>query len=228
MQSIVTSTAHNDSGLFETNLHDERYLPFEGSGVISEWQLELPADIRQFDYDTISDVILHFRYIAREGGRMLRDRSVANLKSKIEEAQVAGSIRLFSVRHEFPSEWAIFKSARVDLSSTPNVLAELTVNLREEHYPFWSKDINNDNMSIVINGVDLFAMPSESTKTTVQIFDNNNATGQPDTLVQDATLNRIRVGKLINTPLPTAIGKFTINFDDNSMDDILLALTWGK
>jgi hypothetical protein len=68
LQSIVTSTGQNDSGLFETNLRDERYLPFEGSGVVSEWQLELPADVRQFNYDTISDVILHLRYTAREGG----------------------------------------------------------------------------------------------------------------------------------------------------------------
>ena len=57
----------------EAILRDERYLPFEHSGVISEWQLELPAnpskgDPRQFDYKTISDVILHLRYTAREGG----------------------------------------------------------------------------------------------------------------------------------------------------------------
>src|SRR5262249_5115282 len=56
LQAIVTSTGQNDSGLFETNLRDERYLPFEGSGCVSEWQLELPADPskhdpRQFDYD---------------------------------------------------------------------------------------------------------------------------------------------------------------------------------
>ena len=73
MQSIVTSTAQNDSGLFETNLHDERCLPFEGKGVMSEWQLELPAQVRQFDYDTIADVILHLRYTAREGGGPLRN-----------------------------------------------------------------------------------------------------------------------------------------------------------
>src|SRR5439155_6781395 len=77
LQSIVTSSAQNDTGLFETNLRDERYLPFENSGVISEWQLELPAnpsnnEPRQFDYDTISDVILHIRYTAREGGGLLR------------------------------------------------------------------------------------------------------------------------------------------------------------
>jgi len=30
--AIVTSTAQNDSGMFELNLKDERYLPFEGAG----------------------------------------------------------------------------------------------------------------------------------------------------------------------------------------------------
>ena len=36
---------------------NERYLPFEGFGAISEWRLELPGDPRkddprQFDYDS--------------------------------------------------------------------------------------------------------------------------------------------------------------------------------
>src|SRR5262249_28877814 len=132
LQSIVTSTGQNDSGLFETNLRDERYLPFEGSGVASEWQLELPAnpskdDPRQFDYDTITDVIIHLRYTAREGGGLLRNGSVANLKTRIEEAQAMGSVRLFSVRREFPSEWAKFKGVKIEGAT---VFAELTVNLR--------------------------------------------------------------------------------------------------
>ena len=41
--------------------HHERSPQFELSGVNSEWQLKLPAKVRQFDYDTISDVILHLR-----------------------------------------------------------------------------------------------------------------------------------------------------------------------
>jgi hypothetical protein len=44
VQSIVTSGASNDSGLFETNLRDERFLPFEGAGAVSTWQLDLPKD----------------------------------------------------------------------------------------------------------------------------------------------------------------------------------------
>ena len=44
IQSIVTSSAQNDSGLFETNLRDDRYLPFEGAGAISGWRIQLPKD----------------------------------------------------------------------------------------------------------------------------------------------------------------------------------------
>jgi hypothetical protein len=32
MQSIVTSQGQSDGGLFETDLYDERYLPFENLG----------------------------------------------------------------------------------------------------------------------------------------------------------------------------------------------------
>src|SRR6266704_2961333 len=67
LQSIVTSSAQNDSGMFETNLRDERFLPFEGAGAESTWKLDLPKDYPAFDYATISDVLLHIRYTARQG-----------------------------------------------------------------------------------------------------------------------------------------------------------------
>ncbi len=64
VQSIVTSGGTNDSGMFETNLRDDRFLPFEGAGAVSTWSLALPSQLRAFDYMTISDVILHVRYTA--------------------------------------------------------------------------------------------------------------------------------------------------------------------
>ncbi len=65
VQSIATSTGVSDSGTFELNFHDDRYLPFEGCGAIGRWHLELPGDYRQFDYGSISDVLLHVCYTAR-------------------------------------------------------------------------------------------------------------------------------------------------------------------
>jgi hypothetical protein len=114
IQSVVTSSGQGDSGLFETNLRDERYLPFEGSGAISTWRLELPANFKAFDYDSISDVILHLRYTAREGGEGLKSAAASELQTAINSIVTVehgnGVARLFSLKHEFPSEWHQFLS----------------------------------------------------------------------------------------------------------------------
>lgn len=70
-ESIATSTAQNDNGVFEVNFHDERYLPFEGFGVVSQWRLSMPPDCNAFDFETVTDVILNLKYTARSGGDSL-------------------------------------------------------------------------------------------------------------------------------------------------------------
>ncbi|MGB5713522.1 MAG: hypothetical protein WBM44_21755, partial [Waterburya sp.] len=70
--AIAVSTGQNDSGVFKLNVQGDRYLPFEGGGAISKWKLELPSEFRQFDYDTITDVVLQMRYTAVERGDKLK------------------------------------------------------------------------------------------------------------------------------------------------------------
>src|ERR1051325_707883 len=41
-EAIATSSGNNDSGMFELNIHDERYLPFEFRGAVSKWRIEIP------------------------------------------------------------------------------------------------------------------------------------------------------------------------------------------
>jgi hypothetical protein len=107
--SIATSSAVSDSGLFELSFHDERYLPFEGAGAISTWRIELPTAYAQFDHDTISDLILHIRYTAREGGSTFRTMNEKALGAIVNDtALVAGRKGLylaFSLRDSFPNEW---------------------------------------------------------------------------------------------------------------------------
>ena len=109
IQSIATSSGRNDSGLFELNFRDERYLPFEGAGVISRWQLEMPTEFRLFDYSTISDIVIHLNYTAREGGGALRGQAENELRQLLNElAQEVGNNGLFralEIKHEFPHEW---------------------------------------------------------------------------------------------------------------------------
>jgi hypothetical protein len=111
LEAIVTSTGQNDAGLFEPVMRDERYLPFEGAGAISTWRLELPTQFRTFDYSTISDVILHLRYTARDGGNLLSTAATDGVTNLLGGAGDQRLLRLFSLRHEFPSEWHRFVSA---------------------------------------------------------------------------------------------------------------------
>lgn len=221
LQSIVTSSAQNDSGMFETSLRDERYLPFEGSGVISEWQLELPANPSkkepyQFDYDTISDIILHIRYTAREGGSVLRKGAMDNLSMLIGEAQAAGSMRLFSIRHEFPTEWAKFQNQ----NDSGNQRFELVLNLRPEHYPYWSQGRLNS-----VKRVDILVSSPEPV---LDVFDKaeNDGTEKKDSLVKAPKFGNLLVGKLTGEVKP--LGEFRIFFNKRTMREIWIAITWSS
>ncbi|NGM84230.1 hypothetical protein G5B47_17605 [Paenibacillus sp. 7124] len=104
-QAITTSSAQNDSGMFETNLRDERYLPFEGAGAVSRWKLVLPKACNSFDTDTVADVVIHLRYTAREGGEGLK---TAVLNEVVEAVLQDNRVLLFSCRTQFPAEWHRF------------------------------------------------------------------------------------------------------------------------
>lgn len=71
--AIATSSAQNDAGIFEFSFRDEGYMPFEGAGAISDWQIELPKTFRAFDYDSISDVIMRIAYTAETDGVLKND-----------------------------------------------------------------------------------------------------------------------------------------------------------
>ena len=226
LQSIVTSSGQNDSGLFETNLGDERYLPFENSGVISEWQLQLPANPSkgepcQFDYESISDVILHIRYTAREGGGLLRKGALSYLDELITDAQAVGSVRMFSVRHEFPAEWARFQSRK----AVPGQRFELTLDLQPEHYPFWSQGRLNQ-----VQRVDILARSTETpVPASVDIADKSDATAKTDSLDKDSSLGNLLVGKLTNIGLPDQPdGELKLFFDVNAISDLWIVVTWNE
>lgn len=152
IQSIATSNAREDSGLFELNFRDERYLPFEGAGAISTWCLKLPTKFKQFDYDTISDVIIHLRYTAKEGGEKFRMDVEGELKAELDQMIVQeiegdrkGIFHLFSAKREFPNKWHQFLHPK---SGEPS---KMELDLAKERFPFQFKD-----KDFVIDKITLF------------------------------------------------------------------------
>jgi hypothetical protein len=146
-QTIVTSTARQDSGLFELNFRDERYLPFEGTGAVSRWRIELPQAANQFDVGTVSDVILHLHYTARDGGAALREAARTSVKNKLRKGR-----RLFDTRSDFASQWFRFKNPEAGQSP------ELRLDVGDLMFPFHSR-----HDSIKIKSLELICSVDEKT-----------------------------------------------------------------
>jgi hypothetical protein len=132
VQSIATSTGRNDAGMFEVSFRDERYLPFEGAGAISRWRIELPRDTNAFDVDTLSDVVIHLAYTARDGGAMLKEAASAAVVRIPPKRD--GLTRLLSARHELPDAWHRF------LHPAPSATSHrLDLELSKARFPFLYK-----------------------------------------------------------------------------------------
>lgn len=211
---IATSTAQNDAGVFELNFRDERYMPFEGAGAISEWDLSLPKAFRQFDYQTINDVILHISYSAEEDSDL---RSDVEEKLKSAEGLLHDTLtdtgedriglqRVFSLRQEFSSGFnALLHSA----SKTP-----VTIELLDKHFPLFLKGKNlSVNKAFLILGVgDTFELGE-----TVMLY-SIGADTPPLSPLSDfdnyANFGNLPAIELSGLDSENPIGKYTFTIDD--------------
>ncbi len=152
-QRIATSSAQNDAGLFQLEFRDERYLPFEGEGAVSTWQLRLaPPELAQFNYLSIADAIIHLSYQARSGedvpveGTTYREKVTTDIITSLQAAGRGEGLPLFlSVKHHWPDQWA-------QLVATGEI--DLTLSVGEDRFPYFAhKRIDT------IPTIDVFLVP---------------------------------------------------------------------
>jgi hypothetical protein len=103
-----------NNGLFELRDDDPRYLPFEGTGAVSTWRLELPGR-----RPALRDVVLTVRYRATYGGEQFA-------------AAVAGMLKpypaalLLDVAAAFPEQWQAFlDGGELTLPLTPDLFPDM-------------------------------------------------------------------------------------------------------
>jgi hypothetical protein len=92
-------------------------------------------------------------------------------------------------------------------------------------YPFWGADIVD---TAPVKGVEFFAEMSTAA-TTVTVSDTK---GHHDTLVRNPLMSTLLAGSLVKIPFPAAVSDsthpaLTVSFDNNAMEDLWLAITWG-
>lgn len=148
--SVAASTANSDAGVFELNFRDERYVPFEGAGAVSDWHLELPSIFRPFDYDTISDVILHVSYTAKDDGRF-RGEVEGDLANRFEQlAAETGLSRWFSMKREFGG--ALHRLQQLSPGAVPFV--EITLDRRHFPYFFCNREVTLEQATLILKPSD--------------------------------------------------------------------------
>ncbi len=177
-QSIATSSAQNDSGMFEMNFRDERYLPFEGAGAIGEWTLELPSKYASFDISSITDVIIHVNYTAKYDGGLATGAN-NNIAALIANATAGARLpRLFNVKQEFPDEW----NAYLNEVQGGNMNAILSLPVHPDLFPLFCKGRTISLSSGVFKAI-------RTDNTVIADIVVKKATGTPVTLTTLNTTN---------------------------------------
>jgi hypothetical protein len=218
--AIATSTAQNDTGVFEFSFRDERYMPFEGAGAAqSSWRIDLPNTFRQFDYETMTDVILRISYSAEQDGDF-RVKVEGAIESLLQQQKL---YRLFSLRQEFPST---FNRLLHSAANTP-----VTISIGDKHLPFFlrRRSINPTAARLVLRTPQVPPTPPNATIA----FDGASGT-DPDTtpgglwsfglstpfgLIGDHTLAVVDAGDL--APLSPPPGDVSA-IDEAKLLDVLL------
>jgi hypothetical protein len=210
LQSIATSHAQNDSGMFELNFRDERYLPFEGAGAISRWRVEMPKHTNAFDFNTLTDVVLHLRYTAREGGEILRNAARKAQQDALANSDNAPLARFFSLKHEFPTEWYRFLRP----SDATTAIQTFSLDLLQERFPFQfrGRTITISQASLFLKLSDTFQANGIPLRFVLSVRDSgNNITPLPPDPAQfDSSSSPIGelpfcVFKNISIPVPSSL-----------------------
>ena len=107
----------------------------------------------------------------RQGGAQLQATAVDNIRALMEEANTAGLMLLFSLKHEFPSEWHHFTTG------TDN----FNVSIKRDYFPYFTK-----GKEISIDSVRLHAIKPD--KETFKV-ESNTVPGLDLTALTDALNN---------------------------------------
>ncbi|AOX01248.1 hypothetical protein BJP34_18990 [Moorena producens PAL-8-15-08-1] len=111
-----------NSGMFELNFGDERYLPFEGTGAVSNWNLELNGKKGDYNPKDLLDVTIKLRYTAKQGGSRFANEVKGVLKPY-------NATSFFDLAYNFTDEWAALtegETNEVSITFTQDMFPNMT------------------------------------------------------------------------------------------------------
>lgn len=135
-----------NNGLFELRYDDDRYLPFEGTGAVSTWRLEISGACPT----TLQDVVVTVKYCAQSGGDVFANAVKGMLKPY-------PAARYLDVAREFAEEWEEFKAngdQSLTLPVTPALFPHIKGHQINSVYPKYDLT-NGGEARFTLNGLAL-------------------------------------------------------------------------
>ncbi|KAL2823735.1 hypothetical protein BDW59DRAFT_163101 [Aspergillus cavernicola] len=144
--AIAVSNGVQDNGGYGLHFLDsEKYGPFEGAGAISTWQIELPEKFGQFDYNTISDVVLRLQYTALYDGGLKKTATDCATDLIGPQSKNKGSLPLLAVdlKNDYPDQWRRIKDG----------MTGMTLSGLCERLPYWAQSgtVTTDTISLFLS-----------------------------------------------------------------------------
>ncbi|MBC7684982.1 MAG: hypothetical protein H7176_07095, partial [Bdellovibrionales bacterium] len=205
IQSIATSGAQNDHGMFELNFRDERYLPFEGAGALSTWHIKLSAALPQFDLASLADLVLHISYTAREGGELLRLKASEAFNLSMNELALAenrrGLYRIIDLPRELPTEWQRFLHPANAADDQVLVLGNLA-----ERLPYFARRFSTKK----VRAIEIVAVMADGANYTLQIPAIGTGAADQLTLMPGGVLSGMHAAAKDLSAAPLDFGAWTM------------------
>jgi hypothetical protein len=139
-ESIAFTSPTNATGMFDLEPENGLLLPFEGMGVDTVWQLELPKAANPFDFRTIADVVLTIEYTALDSSEY-RQRVVREL-----DRRFSGD-RTFSIRNQFPDAWYELNNPE---TVDPERRMRAVLNLTLDDFPPHIRDLRVQHLAVYV------------------------------------------------------------------------------
>jgi hypothetical protein len=134
---VALTSPTNATGLFDLDTQSDMLLPFEGIGVDTSWEFQMPRASNPFDFRTISDVLITIEYTALHSFDY-RQQLIQRLDRSID------ADRVLSLKQAFPDQW--YELLNADQSATPMTIRFATT--RDDFPPNLDDDLQLRNLAL--------------------------------------------------------------------------------
>jgi hypothetical protein len=218
--SIALTAPVNASGVVDLDLQPDMLLPFEGSGVVTTWQLSLPQAANPFDFSSISDVLLAIDYTALSDPGY-RTQVVAELNTNRSRS----SDRVFSMARDFPDQWYALNNPPAGAARS------VTLHMRDIDFPSGVVNLSTTQLAARLS-----PRAGDSTPAGAILITLAHG-GQRATASTDATgiVSTRRGVSWLPLTDGSPVGDWTLSFDAGAdtlfdgqhLDDIVLIVGWS-